>query len=113
MRRTEALPLWGSPRCPDPAGGAAGRGGGPQLSFRARAHRNARHFVHALALGVIGAVCEMCRVGEMQTYREKVFIHIVAQPLFAAEANHLYRTFGAGHLVESRMMFVEAQISVR
>jgi hypothetical protein len=37
---------------------------------------------------VIGAVCERCRVGKMQPYREKVIIRIIAQPLFAAEANH-------------------------
>jgi transposase len=52
------------------------------------AYKNAQHFFYALALGVIGAVCEACGIGKMQAYREKVVIRIVGQPMLAAELHH-------------------------
>jgi len=46
------------------------------------------HFFHTLALGVIGALCEACRLGKMYRYREKIIIRIIGQPLFGAELHH-------------------------
>jgi len=54
----------------------------------ASAYRQARHFTHALAPGVIGALCEGCRHANMSRYREKVVIRIVGQPMFGAEMHH-------------------------
>jgi ribosomal protein L37E len=54
----------------------------------ARAYRQARHFSHGLAPGVIGALCEACGLGKMYRYREKIVIRIVGQPLFGAESHH-------------------------
>ena len=53
----------------------------------AAAYANATHISHAL-LGVIGVLCEVCRIGSMSPYREKVVIRIVGQPLFAAVIHH-------------------------
>ena len=55
----------------------------------ASAFSGAKHFVHALAAGVLGALCAACRLGRMTRYREKVVIRVVGQPLFAAELHHL------------------------
>lgn len=54
----------------------------------AKAFRNARDVFYTLAAGVIGAVCEVCGLGKMYRYREKIIIRIVGQPLFAAELHH-------------------------
>jgi hypothetical protein len=54
----------------------------------ASAFRAAQHFFHALALGVIGAVCTACEIGKMYRYREKLIIRIVGQPMFRAEQHH-------------------------
>ena len=54
----------------------------------AAAFTNAKHFVHALAAGVLGALCAACGLGRMTRYREKVIIRVVGQPLFAAELHH-------------------------
>lgn len=69
----------------------------------AKAYRNARHLFHALVPGVIGAVCEVCRVGKMQPYREKIIIRVFAQPLFDAEANHYEqaRCRTCGHIIRA------------
>ena len=53
----------------------------------ASAYRRAQHISHTLALGVIGARCEACRVAKMYRYREKIVIRIVGQPLFGAEGH--------------------------
>ncbi len=55
----------------------------------AAAFVNAKHFVHALAMGVVGALCSMCKGGRLTPYREKVVIRIIGQPLFAVEQHHL------------------------
>lgn len=55
----------------------------------ASAFVNAKHFVHALAAGVLGALCSACGLGRLTRYREKVVIRLVGQPLFAAELHHL------------------------
>jgi hypothetical protein len=52
------------------------------------AYSSAKHIFHDLALGIIGKLCETCRIGRMSKYREKVIIRIVGQPLFGAEAHH-------------------------
>jgi hypothetical protein len=54
----------------------------------ANAYKKAKHFFYALAVGVIGAVCEACGFGKMYRYREKFIIRIVGQPLFGAELHH-------------------------
>lgn len=57
-----------------------------------KAYVNATHFPHALAPGVLGSLCEACKPGRGQgrvsSYREKVIIRIVGQPLFGAEIHH-------------------------
>jgi transposase len=55
----------------------------------ASAFVNAKHFLHALAAGMVGALCAACGMGRMTRYREKVVIRVVGQPLFAAELHHL------------------------
>ena len=69
----------------------------------AKAYRNARHFVYALALSVIGAVCEACRSGKMQSYREKVVISVIGQPLFRVELHHFQqaRCRVCGHIIRA------------
>jgi transposase len=69
----------------------------------AGAYRKARHFFHALALGVIGAVCSACGLGKMNRYREKIVIRIIGQPLFGAEAHHYQqaRCRQCGHVVRA------------
>lgn len=56
------------------------------------AFTNATHINHALAPGVLGSVCEKCGSirggGRMSSYREKIIIRIVGQPLFGAELHH-------------------------
>jgi transposase len=56
------------------------------------AFTNARHFTHALAPDIVGALCENCGpgrgAGRMGRYREKVIIRIVGQPLFGAQIHH-------------------------
>jgi transposase len=54
----------------------------------ARAYSKAKHLFYALAAGVMGAVCQVCGLGKMYRYREKVVIRIVGQPLFSAEVHH-------------------------
>jgi len=53
----------------------------------AQAYTNAKHVVHALMLGVLGALCE-CGKACMTKYREKVTIRVLGQPLFAVEHHH-------------------------
>ena len=69
----------------------------------ASAYTKAKHFLHALALGVIGAACEVCGFGKMYRYREKVVIRIIGQPLFGAEAHHYeqVRCRNCGHVVRA------------
>jgi hypothetical protein len=55
----------------------------------AGAYRQARHFSHGLAPGVIGALCEACGLAKMYRYREKIVIRIIGQPMFGAEMHHL------------------------
>jgi len=69
----------------------------------ASAYTKAKHLLHALALGVIGAACEVCGFGKMYRYREKVVIRIIGQPLFGAEAHHYeqVRCRNCGHVVRA------------
>jgi len=55
----------------------------------ASAFVNAKHFMYALAAGVLGALCDACGVGRLTRYREKVVIRVIGQPLFAAELHHV------------------------
>lgn len=68
---------------PDPKPKAKGHG-----RNGAGAYTNAKHFFYALALGIIGAVCEACGIGRMTRYREKVVVRVVGQPLFGVEIHH-------------------------
>jgi len=69
----------------------------------ANAYRQAQHFSHLLAPGVIGAQCEACRLANMSRYREKITIRIVGQPLFSAEGHHYEqgRCRNCGHIVRA------------
>jgi len=55
----------------------------------ASAFVNAKQVMHALAAGLLGALCSACGLGRLTRYREKVVIRVVGQPLFAAECHHL------------------------
>jgi transposase len=55
----------------------------------ASAFVNAKHIVHGLDSGMVGALCAGCNAGRMTRYREKVVIRIIGQPLFAAEQHHV------------------------
>lgn len=56
------------------------------------AFTNATHVNHALGPDVLGSLCEKCGPvrggGRMSSYREKITIRIVGQPLFGAEIYH-------------------------
>jgi transposase len=54
----------------------------------ADAYTNAKHVFHKLLLGIIGTLCERCKIGRMTRYREKVTVRVVGQPLFGAEVHH-------------------------
>lgn len=54
----------------------------------ADAFRSATRHVHALAAGILGALCALCGVGRVSRYRAKVIIRVVGQPLFAAVRHH-------------------------
>ena len=68
-----------------------------------RAYREAKHLLHGLALGVIGAVCKACGFGKMYRYREKIVIRIIGQPLFGAQIHHYeqVRCRQCGHVVRA------------
>jgi hypothetical protein len=70
----------------------------------ASSYRQAQHFSHPLGPGVLGALCEACRIGKLHRYREKVVIRIVGQPLFSAEAHHHEqgRCRSCGHIVRAQ-----------
>ena len=51
----------------------------------AAAFRQAKNHVHALAAGIIGAVCALCGMERVFRYRDKVILRVVGQPIFAAE----------------------------
>lgn len=55
----------------------------------AAAFENAKHVAHALAAGLLGALCAACGLGRLTRYREKVVIRVVGQPLFGVEVHHL------------------------
>ena len=69
----------------------------------ARAFRMAQHLSHTLPLGVIGAVCEACKLAKMNRYQEKIVIRIVGQPLFRADLHHheQARCRQCGHIVRA------------
>jgi hypothetical protein len=78
-----------------PTDGVVGSTGTPEPNKRkghgrngAGAYTSATHHFHALALSVIGMLCEACGAGRMGRYREKRVIRIVGQPLFAGEIHH-------------------------
>jgi hypothetical protein len=54
----------------------------------ADAFSHATKQVHALAAGIIGAICALCGVGRVFRYRDKVIIRVVGQPIFAAVRHH-------------------------
>ena len=53
----------------------------------AAAYTNADHFTHPLPDGVIGSPCQ-CGSGPIHNHRPTTTIHIIGQPLFAAESHH-------------------------
>lgn len=67
---------------PEPKRKGHGRNG-------AGAYVGAKHCVHALLEGVLGALCQACGVGSMSRYREKLIVVVKGQPLFDSEIHHL------------------------
>ena len=63
---------------PEPSSKGHGRIG-------ASAFTSAKKHLHALALGILGAVCAACQLGRMSRYRRKVVIRVIGQSLFGAE----------------------------
>jgi transposase len=54
----------------------------------AGAYVGAKHYVHELLVGILGAICEACGVGRMSRYRPKLIVVVKGQPLFDAETHH-------------------------
>ena len=65
------------PDPPEPRKGHGRHGAG--------AFTSATEVLHALTLGVLGAICAACGIGRMSRYRDKVVVRIVGQSLFGAE----------------------------
>lgn len=65
---------------PDPIAPPKGHGRNGAAAFTA-----AKDQLHALALGVLGALCAACGLGRMSPYRDKVIIRVVGQSSFGAE----------------------------
>jgi hypothetical protein len=64
----------------DPIAPAKGHGRNGAAAFTsAQDHR------HALAVGVLGALCAACGIGRMSSYRDKVIIRVMGQSSFGAE----------------------------
>jgi hypothetical protein len=55
----------------------------------AGAFTSAKEHLHALGLGILGALCAACRIGRMLRYRDKVIVRVVGQSLFGAERHVL------------------------
>ena len=51
---------------------------------------DAAEYVHALAAGILGALCAACGVGRVSAYRPKIIIRIIGQPIFAA-LRHIFQ----------------------
>ena len=51
----------------------------------AAAFSSAREYLHALGLGLLGALCAACGIGRMSPYRDKIIIRVVGQFIFGAE----------------------------
>lgn len=51
----------------------------------AAAFTSANEYLHALGLGVLGALCAACGIGCMSPYRDKIIIRVVGQSIFRAE----------------------------
>jgi hypothetical protein len=49
---------------------------------------NASTHRHALAAGIIGAICALCGVGRVFAYRDQVIVRVIGQSLFAAQRHH-------------------------
>jgi hypothetical protein len=47
----------------------------------AGAYEGAKHYVHALLAGILGALCKACGVGRMSRYRPKLIVVVKGQPL--------------------------------
>lgn len=56
----------------------------------AGAFTSAKEYLHALTLGVLGAICAACGIGRMSRYRDKVIVRVVGQSLFGAE-RHVFK----------------------
>ena len=65
---------------PDPIAPPKGHGRNGAAAFTA-----AKDCLHALALGVLGALCAACGIGRLSPYRDKVIIRVVGQSIFGAE----------------------------
>jgi transposase len=62
---------------PEPCKGHGRHGAG--------AFTSAKEYLHALTLGILGAMCAACGIGRISRYRDKVIVRVVGQSLFGAE----------------------------
>jgi hypothetical protein len=63
---------------PEPSRKGHGRNG-------AAAFTSARECLHALGIGILGALCAACGLGRMSRHRNKVMVRVVGQSIFGAE----------------------------
>jgi transposase len=72
---------------------------------------NATTHVHALADGILGAVCAHCRIEPVSPYRDKVIVRVIGQSLFAAERHEFEqgrcRLCGAIYTAQGREQILE------
>jgi hypothetical protein len=70
----------------------------------ASAYRQSQHVFHTLTGGVLGALCEVCRLAKMSRYREKIIIRIRGRSMFGADLHHLEqaRCRCCGHIARAQ-----------
>jgi hypothetical protein len=65
---------------PDPVEPPKGHGRNGAAAFT-----SAKEHLHALGLGLLGALCAACGIGRMSPYRDKILIRVIGQSIFGAE----------------------------
>ena len=72
---------------------------------------NATTHVHALADGILGAVCDRCRIARVSPYRDKVIVRVIGQPTFAAQRHQFEqgrcRLCGTIYTADGRQQILE------
>jgi hypothetical protein len=92
---------------PDPPKKGHGRNG-------ADAFVNATTHDHALADGIVGAICARCRIGRVSPYPDKVIVRVIGQSIFAAQRHQFEqgrcRRCNAIFTAEGRQQILEGGI---